>query len=772
MNRSSPAAPVQTSLATFHEPDAGSAPQVSVLSELQSDLGLDRSRDYKQHLRVGEFRVDPGALVVQADGEAVRLKPKAMAVLLELARQPGVTISRDELLDRVWESTYITPGVVGHAITALRRAFGDQLAQPTYIETIPRIGYRLIAPVQRIGPEPAVDDGIDRPAPVADAEAAAPERPAPQPVRTQRKFWPVMALATVLAAATGLAIFAAVRWFAADTPGDTALRVTDIRRLTFGTGSEDHPRLNAAGDWLVYSRSAGLGAKPELALQSVYGTEALVQARGDHAERPAWSPQGRRLAYVWRDGTRCEIRIANIDDKSRQTVAACPPDGVVYLDWNPADEHMLAYTAIEPGQAGGAKLQLLRDQGGWHPEEFDYERSATNLDLYPRFSPDGRSIAFRRGGNPSSDIYVVSIDGGRIRRLTEVRATITGLDWLPDGSGLVFASDHEGRQELYSVALADRRVAGLGLVDASSPDIAANAWRMSFQMEDWRSTLVEVPLRAGAQSHPLAPSSGRDQAAALSPDGRRVVFVSDRDGSSQLWSLDRASGKVERLTQHHDVRVDMPTISPDGQRILYATRSHGRHELWEYRFRDEARRRVAAIPMSLRNAVYAGDGRSLWYVAWQGARWALHRCERSSVEATCEGRQTELSALRVDRSRVDGVDVLVLASPLVEGGLRIVSERDLGTLREIALPPNERWAVVDDAVWSLQATGTPEDGDTVLSSTSLRDGTTRELARLQGLRPLLLAPFQATPDRKALVMPMVTANSTDVGYARLVPPAR
>ena len=745
-----------------------------VSSEAPPGQGSDRSRDYKQHLRVGEFRVDPGALVVQADGAAIRLKPKAMAVLLELARQPGITVSRDELLDRVWENTYITPGVVGHAITALRRAFGDQLAQPTYIETIPRIGYRLIAPVQRIGSGlPA--EGAGQPDRIADthAEASEPARiPTHEPARRKRTLWPVISLALVLAATTGLAIFAAIRWLAGPAPGNATLEVADVRRLTFATGSEDHPRLNAAGDWLVYARTASLGAKPELALQSVYGTEALVQARGDHAERPVWSPQGRRVAYVWRDGMRCEIRIANIDDKSRQAVAACPAASVVYLDWNPADDHVLAYTAVVPGQAGGARLQLLRDQGGWHPVAFEYERTTTNLDLYPRFSPDGRSIAFRRGSNPGSDIYVVPIGGGHIRRLTELRATISGLDWLPDGSGLVFASDHEGRQELYSVALADRTVAALGLVDASSPDIAAHAWRMSFQMEDWRSSLIEVPLSAGAKSHPLAPSSGRDQAAALSPDGRRVVFVSDRDGSSQLWSLDRASGRVERLTQHQGVRVDMPTISPDGQRILYATRSRGRHELWEYRFRDEARRRVAAIPMSLRNAIYAGDGRSLWYVAWQGARWALYRCERSSVDVACEGRQTKLPALRVERSRLDGADVLVLASPLADGGLQVVSERDLQPLRRIALPPNDRWAVVDDAVWSLHGTGTPEAGDTVLHATSLRDGTTRELARLPGLRPLGLASFQATPDRKALVMPMVTANSTDVGYAKLVPPAR
>jgi Tol biopolymer transport system component len=562
----------------------------------------------------------------------------------------------------------------------------------------------------------------------------------------------------------------AIWWFARHVPDDAALQVTDVHRLTFGTGSESNPRLNASGDWLVYTRTARLGGKPELALQSAFGTEPIMQARGDHAERPAWSPRARSVAYVWRDETRCEIRITNIDDHSRQTVATCPAGSVVYLDWSPVDDGLMAYTAVEPAQSGGARLHLLRNQGGWHPVTLEYERVANNLDLYPRFSPDGRSIAFRRGSNPSSDIYLVSVDGGRIRRLTELRSAITGFDWLPDSSGLVFASDHEGRQELYSVALADRTVTPLGLVDASSPDIAAHAWRMSFQMEEWRSTLTEVPLRVGAKPRPLAPSSGRDQAAALSPDGSRVVFVSDRDGSSQLWSLDRASGKAVRLTEHAGLRVDMPAISPDGQRVLYATRSRGHHALWEYRFSDETRRRVTAIPLSLRNAIYAGDGRSLWYVAWQGSRWALYRCERGSAGEACVGTETALSALRVERSRLAGVDVLVLASPDAAGGLEIVTEHGLEPLRAVTLPPSDRWAVVDDSVWSLHAMDTSEAGDIALNSTSLLDGTSRELARLSGLRPLGLTPFQATPDRKGLVLPTVTANSTDIGFARLVEP--
>ena len=736
-----------------------------------SEANPDRSRDYKRQLRLGDFRVDPGALVVQAGDQAIRLKPKAMAVLLELARQPGITVTREELLDRVWGNTFITPGVVGHAITALRRAFGDTLERPAYIETIPRIGYRLIATVEALDPPGnATGDAVGASPLAADISESGPASPqtANDAARLRRR--PLLLAAIALA---GIGAFVLLRWQTRQTsderaPTERALTVADVRRITFATGSENNPRLNAAGDWLVYTRAAQLGAKPELFLQSVYGTQANPLAEGDHAERPAWSPDGRRIAYVWRDKDQCEIRIANVDDDSRQTVQRCPKGSIVYLDWNPADAKIIAYSVMEPGE-NGRRLQLLIEQGGWRPKAFDYQRTGNGADLYPRYSPDGRTIAFRRGGNPTSDIYLLPAAGGSITRLTQVRATISGFDWLPDGSGLVFSSDHEGKQELYSITLSDRVIKPLGLTDASSPDIASRDWHMTYQMENWQSSLAEVPLRDGGTARLLAPSSGRDRRAAVTPDGQRIVFVSDRDGSMQLWSLDRATGRTERLTQHRGAQVDAPTMSPDGRRMLYVTRSRGRHELWEYRFEDESQQRIQVTPASMRNAIYARDGRSVWYVSWQGTHWALYRCARNP-DGQCASTETALSALRVERGRVDGMDALLLSSPQTDGQLEIVAESNLRPLRRMPLPIGGVWTAVDDAIWYLRLPESGEADVSTLRAVSLRDGTTRTIASFPRLRPLGYTPFVVMPDRKSIILPTVTANSTDIAFARLVKP--
>lgn len=97
--------------------------------------------------RVAEWHVDPASnLIVNKDHE-VRLEPKVMRVLGELARRSGQVVSREELEDLVWGNVIVGPDALTNSIIKLRKAFGDDAKNPSYIETIPKTGYRLIAPV-------------------------------------------------------------------------------------------------------------------------------------------------------------------------------------------------------------------------------------------------------------------------------------------------------------------------------------------------------------------------------------------------------------------------------------------------------------------------------------------------------------------------------------------------------------------------------------------------------------------------------------------------
>jgi len=106
-------------------------------------------------LRVGDWCVNPAAGQMSRGGDVVRLEARTLRLLLDLADHPGQVVSIDALLDRVWAGVIVTPDSVYQAVAALRRLLGDDPRRPSYIATVPRLGYRLVARVEPWTEEPA-----------------------------------------------------------------------------------------------------------------------------------------------------------------------------------------------------------------------------------------------------------------------------------------------------------------------------------------------------------------------------------------------------------------------------------------------------------------------------------------------------------------------------------------------------------------------------------------------------------------------------------------
>jgi TolB-like protein/DNA-binding winged helix-turn-helix (wHTH) protein/Tfp pilus assembly protein PilF len=97
--------------------------------------------------RVGEWSVRQAEGTLGAKGRLLRLEPRVMDVLVFLAAAPGQVVSKEELLEVVWAGSFVEEGVLSQAVHNLRKALGDNARQPSYIQTIPKRGYRLLAPV-------------------------------------------------------------------------------------------------------------------------------------------------------------------------------------------------------------------------------------------------------------------------------------------------------------------------------------------------------------------------------------------------------------------------------------------------------------------------------------------------------------------------------------------------------------------------------------------------------------------------------------------------
>src|SRR5687767_13815764 len=103
----------------------------------------------------GPYVIDARSRILLKDGTTVRLTPKAFDTLFVLVRHASQVVEKEQLLKEVWPDIFVEEGSLSHNIHGLRKALGDDSSEPRYIETIPKRGYRFVAPVKVSRPEAA-----------------------------------------------------------------------------------------------------------------------------------------------------------------------------------------------------------------------------------------------------------------------------------------------------------------------------------------------------------------------------------------------------------------------------------------------------------------------------------------------------------------------------------------------------------------------------------------------------------------------------------------
>ncbi|MFY7914483.1 MAG: winged helix-turn-helix domain-containing protein [Rubrivivax sp.] len=170
-----------------------------------SNSAADADAQGARPLYIGEWLADPVLDELRRGEQVIKLEPRKMRLLMALARRPQELVTLEQLLDEVWEGLVVTPSSVYQSISQLRSVLGDEASQPSYIVTVPRKGYRLVAtvshgvppaiaapapsqPESEPGPSPAPDQAPRRRA--SDHVLPASLQPAlPAPVEPSRRWW-------------------------------------------------------------------------------------------------------------------------------------------------------------------------------------------------------------------------------------------------------------------------------------------------------------------------------------------------------------------------------------------------------------------------------------------------------------------------------------------------------------------------------------------------------------------------------------------------------
>jgi len=350
---------------------------------------------------------------------------------------------------------------------------------------------------------------------------------------------------------------------------------------------------------------------------------------------PAWSPNGDTIAFLRQGAEKDELRLVPALGGPERTLADIPlargdTTGWTspYVTWSPDG----AWIVFCPGDVFGVVALSIRTgerhtvtvpPKGWH-------------DSGVALSPDGRALAFVRGTNAESHLYVLALShdlksAGEPRRLPSRPGAnfISSPAWTADGREIIFSSIEAAvRKGLWRLAESGtrepERVAFVG-DNSDSPAIARQGRRLAYTVATFDSNLWRVTLTGGlptGQPTRLIASTMADTNPQYSPDGKKVAFASTRSGSMEIWTSD-ADGTNAVQVSSFGSHSGTPRWSADSRRIVFDSNTGGRFQIYVVDASGGVPRRLTDTPNNEATPSFSRDGRRIYFSSLRTGRWEV-----------------------------------------------------------------------------------------------------------------------------------------------------
>jgi transcriptional activator of cad operon len=528
------------------------------------------------------------------DGENIQLEPKPAEVLAYFCRHPGRLISRDEFIAEVWQGQLVTDNAINRIIAKLRKSLGDSAKQSELIITLPRKGYRFIAPVSlAVSPvaestfNPAVHNEAARNQVVllADSDIQTSSQSEVQSVVAaqsrfqtnitrshQRSGWWVLWVSLALLAVVG---FGTAFWQQQHHPRQTPAGFK-LTPLTRESGEELMPALAPNGRSLIYS--AYQGRWLALYFKDLQSSEvSLLSNEPGYSGNGAWSPDGRLFVYFYHNAQTCALKL--IEFPSANQIQLSQPTLAQPTIAQPkiAQLNLSQLAMVQP------KIVHLCPIGSFGNVAFSHD--GTTL-IYSE--SEGRGTAYQ--------IYMKNLATGEIKKPAQPPLFLAGnveFDLHPTQQQLLIASpdkaqqlgyylldlpsntlrhlfnkkdwlccpiwDQQGRTVLQTDASPSNQLLQFTLDGKVLPTVFSTGHGIdklrragdgvSYVYSGWTAGReIHYQARHGAPASKLISSSVSDSMPRIAHQQPQLAFVSDRSGSREIWLHQVDSGKNSKLS--------------------------------------------------------------------------------------------------------------------------------------------------------------------------------------------------------------------------------
>ena len=608
----------------------------------------------KQLYKFDKFQIDAIKRVLLRDDAIVQLPPKAFDVLLALVEHNQYVIEKDELMRLVWGERIVEENNLTRHISTLRKALEESPNDHRFIVTVPGRGYSFVASVESVpinGAEPvsAKSNGLE-----ARSVAREPDRS--KSASSNKLDWLWAAALIVIIGAGGLIAFKLFDGRSKNAAVNS-YRDWEAVRLTW-TGGAVGPDISPDGKYVAYVNIDSGGHSIWIQQLATSRQQQIVPPEKYLYSSLHFSPDGGELYFSRLEGptpSRTLYRIpvlGGVAKKLRDDL-----EGQMTL--SPDGAH-LAFT--RRNRAGIRELVIANLDG------VEERVLAEHTFDSPAWSPDGSRIAFSVGnaesGGEEMSIHEISLSDGAEREISSRKWYHVGdKSWLPDGSGLIVCARDVNAtvKQLWFVAYPSGEARPLSndqdnfLHLSLTADARLLVTQQVASISDiWNARLEETAsgkkigvwgrsglcLMAGGQVVYAAPEprgmnkiwmmnddgtdrkqltfdNGDDISPTASPDGRFIVFASNRTGNLEIFRMNTDGSNLFQLTRSQG--AVSPAVSPDGRWVIYLSASDDNL----YRIPIEGGEPQLVAGKGVGVSSVSPDGRLIAYFAPGKNAWAI-----------------------------------------------------------------------------------------------------------------------------------------------------
>jgi Tol biopolymer transport system component/DNA-binding winged helix-turn-helix (wHTH) protein len=575
----------------------------------------------------GNFEVDLQAGELRKDGERVRLQEQPFRVLALLLRNPGQSVTREELRQNLWPvDTFVDfDHGLNSAVARLREALGDAAEKPRYVETVAKRGYRFIGAVSSTEP-PSVSGPLS-----------------PRFRTVLALAWRTLWVGALALLGLVLALGSRTRYHRNPDAQLTRIEVVPVGALR---GFQATPAFSRDGALVAFRQSDGhLNAGIYVAVVGGERSIQLTKEPGDCC--PTWSPDDHQIAFIRYDRTSVSVYTIPALGGTEHRLYRSPPGMGGGLSWS-SNGNVIVFAGTTDGDPTHVSILCLSIKDG--SASPITSPPAGYLDHEPAFSPDGSQLAFIRStvAGVANDVYVMPASGGVARRITFDNRPIMGPPaWTADSREIVFSSSRGASTGLWRVSVsggAPRPAAG-PVGEPQWPSIPAAGNSLVYEQVAGRFNIFQLRLtnarRAEGSPSVLVSEKGDKMRPELSPDGSNLAFESNRLGFWEIWTCKVGSNDCTQVTALHGT-AGRARWSPDGRYIAFEFHPHEHGEIYLVEVPSGIPRLLTTIPGSDNlSPSWSHDGKWLFFASKRGNEpfqvWKVRLPDGLPIKLTSNG---------------------------------------------------------------------------------------------------------------------------------------